>query len=220
MLTSIRSHALRLTCGETQGGLVLPGDAQRAQVEAFVADIYRRHHGACLRSFLPDLLAFRDGDDCVQAVVGLRRGGAEPLFVEQYLDAPAEAVVAAHAGRQVDRRLVVEVGNLAVSTAGDIRPLVAHLTALLHEAGLRWVLFTATRQLRNTFARIGLAPVELADARADRLRDDASDWGNYYAVQPRVVLGDLAAGQAWLHARTGACRDPDAPSLELLARSA
>lgn len=220
MLNPIRSHALRLAGGDTHGGLVLPGNAQRAQVEAFVADIYRRHYGARLRSFLPDLLAFRDGNGSLQAVVGLRRGGAEPLFVEQYLDAPAEAVVSAHAGRQINRRLVVEVGNLAVSIPGDIRPLVAHLTALLHEAGLRWVLFTATRQLRNTFARIGLTTVELAEARADRLRDDASDWGSYYAVQPRVVLGDLAAGQAWLQARMSGSAAAGALPLELLTRSA
>lgn len=220
MLESIGSRTLRLTGGDTHGSLVPPGDAQRAQVEAFVADIYRHHHGARLRSFLPGLLAFRDGDGSVQAVVGLRRGGTEPLFVEQYLDAPAEVIVSSRAGRQVERHHVVEVGNLAVSAPGDIRPLVAHLTAVLHEAGLRWVLFTATRQLRNTFTRIGLAPVELAEARAERLRGDASDWGSYYAVQPRVVLGDLAAGQAWLHARMPESDVASALPLDLLARSA
>lgn len=220
MLTSIGSRTLRLAGGDTHGSIVRSSDAQRARIEAFVADLYRRRHGAQLRSFLPELLAFHDGHGEVRAVVGLRNAAAGPLFLEQYLDAPAEAIVSARTGRQVERRLVVEVGNLAVSAPGDIRALVAHLLALLHDAGLRWVLFTATRQLRNTFARIGLVPMELAEARAERLRGDTSDWGSYYAVQPMVVLGDLDAGQAWLQARASARRAADPMPRGLLARSA
>ena len=79
------------------------------------------------------------------------------------------------------------------------RALIVHLTGTLHAAGLRWVVFAATRQLRNTFDRLHLRTVVLADARADRLDPaDTTDWGRYYAVQPKVVVGDIAAGHAFL----------------------
>ncbi len=38
----------------------------------------------------------------------------------------------------------------------------------------------------------------LAPALQSRLRDDDTDWGSYYATQPQVVCGDVAAGHAFL----------------------
>ena len=40
--------------------------------------------------------------------------------------------------------------------------------------------------------------MELAEARSERLVGDHSDWGSYYDAQPRVMFGDIAAGQAYL----------------------
>lgn len=177
------------------------GAVDRAEVEAFIAHVYLARYGARLRGFLPHLLAFRDADDRLVAAVGLRTGREGPLFVEQYLDAPAQTVVAASLGRAVTRDALVEVGNLAALSAGDARALIVHLTGALHAAGLRWVLFTATRQLRNAFDRLHLSTVVLADADRARVRDDGTDWGRYYEVQPQVLFGDLAAGQAFLQTR-------------------
>lgn len=175
--------------------------ADRTEVEAFIAHVYLARYGARLRSFLPHLLAFRDADGRLVAAVGLRTGGDGPLFVEQYLDAAAETVVSASIGRGVLRTELVEVGNLAALSAGDARALIVHLTGALHAAGLRWVLFTATRQLRNAFDRLHLATVVVADADRARVHDDGTDWGRYYEVQPQVLFGDLAAGHAFLQAR-------------------
>lgn len=187
----------------TQGALVEAGDARRAETEAFIAQVYRARYGASLAAFLPHLLAFRNDAGALRAAVGLRSGDEGPLFVEQYLDVPADDAIAAHLGRPVSRSALVEAGNFGAVRAGDARALIVHMTHWLHLAGFRWVLFAATRQLRNTFDRLHLATVELAPALASRLQGDASDWGRYYDTQPTLMFGDIGAGHAYL-VRSGA----------------
>jgi hypothetical protein len=130
--------------------------------------------------------------------VGTRRAQDGPLFVEQYLDASAEATLAASRGIVARRDQMVEVGNFAAVSPGDSREMIVQLTGILHAAGARWVLFAATRQLRNAFDRLHLGTVELAPARRERLRDDQTEWGRYYDSNPCVLFGDIAAGHAFL----------------------
>lgn len=179
-----------------------PEHPQRGEVEAFIAHVYRERYDARLAGFLPHLLAWRNDAGALQAAAGLRAGGEGALFVEQYLDVPAEAAVAAVAGVPVSRERLVEVGNFAAEGAGDARALILRLTVRLHAAGYRWVLFAATRQLRNAFDRMHLATVALAEADPARLAPGDTDWGRYYDTQPTLMCGDIAAGYAWL-ARTG-----------------
>lgn len=177
---------------------LLGPDDDRRTAESFVARVYREHFDAHLAEFMPWLLVFHDREGRLRAAVGLRPAKGTSLFVEQYLDQPA---VAAALGRCIDRDAMVEVGGLAASCPGDARRLILCLTRGLHRAGLRWVLFAATRQLRNAFDRLGLATVALAPALASRLRPGATDWGRYYDTSPTLVSGDIAAGIAFLAAR-------------------
>jgi hypothetical protein len=180
------------------GTLIDIGDPRRAATEAFIAQVYRARYGAELTRFLPHLLAFHNAAGSLQAAVGLRCGSEGPLFVEQYLDASADSAIAGAIGRPVIRDHLVEVGNFAALTAGDARELIVNLTHVLHSAGFRWVLFAATRQLRNAFDRLHLATVELAEARASRLTGDHNQWGRYYETHPKLMFGDIAAGHAFL----------------------
>lgn len=182
-----------------------PADAvARQEAEAFVAAVYRERYGATLHAFLPWLLAFRDREGTLLAVVGLRPAGLGDLFVEQYLDVPAERAASAALAQACDRDAMVEVGGLAARRPGDARRLILCLTRGLRAAGLRWVLFSATRQLRNAFDRLGLRTVALAPADPARLRPSATDWGRYYETQPMLLCGDLAAGAAFLDAAVAA----------------
>ncbi|GAB3740374.1 thermostable hemolysin [Silanimonas algicola] len=183
---------------------LLGPDDERGTAEAFVARVYRDQFDARLAEFMPWLLVFHDRQGMLRAVVGLRPAKGQPLFVEQYLDQPAEQAVATALGRCIDRDAMVEVGGLAALRPGDARRLILCLTRGLHRAGLRWVLFAATRQLRNAFDRLGLATVALAPALASRLRPGATDWGRYYDTSPTLVSGDIAAGMAFLEAREAA----------------
>lgn len=177
---------------------VATGDDDRHTVEAFVGQIYRLRYGARLDHFLPHLIAYRDKSNGLQAAVGVRDASDGPLFAEHYLDVPAEQVVSAYVGRQVGRSELVEVGNFAATSAGQARNVIVDLTFRLHRRGVRWVVFVATRQLRNAFDRLHLATVEIADARPERVPGGPGEWGSYYDTQPKVMFGDIAAGHAYL----------------------
>lgn len=197
MITSTPSR-LYARPGFASASLVEAGHPQRQEAERFIAAVYLRRYGAQLRSFLPQLLVYRDAHGTLMAAVGMRLGSAGGLFVEQYLDEPAESALAGRMAAPVARSGLAEVGNFAATSSGSARALIPQMTHALHNAGVRWVLFTATRGLRNTFDRLQLQPVVLVPALQSRLRDDDTDWGSYYATQPQVVCGDVAAGHAFL----------------------
>lgn len=198
MISSTTPSRLWSHHGFASASVVEAGHAQRQEVESFIAAVYLRRYGAQLRSFLPQLLAYRDADGALMAVVGMRLGSTGDLFVEQYLDVPAESALATRMAAPVARSGLAEVGNFAAISSGSARALIPQMTHALHHAGVRWVLFTATRGLRNTFDRLQLQPVALAPALQSRVGDDGTDWGSYYATQPEVLCGDVAAGHAFL----------------------
>lgn len=175
-----------------------PCHERRAELERFVAERYRRAYGAHVRQWMPVLVAFDDAEGRLAAVVGTRQAQSHPLFVEQYLDLAAECAVGAALQERVQRRELIEVGNLAASRAGESRALITAMTLLLESAGFRWVLFAATAALRNAFARLQLQTCVLVEARRERLAPDAGDWGRYYDTHPLVLCGDLRLGAAQL----------------------
>lgn len=199
--------------------VVGPLDPHRGEVEQFIADVYRQRYGATLNAFLPHLLAFRDDQGQLLAAVGMRVGNEGALFVEQYLDEPVHALLSRREIANVARDRVAEIGNFAASTPGVARELIVRLTDMLHAAGVRWVVFVATQQLRNTLDRLQLVTVELGDASPESLHGDAAQWGSYYAARPKVVCGNVLAGRAFLYQsrKRDAESPPDAdPALQAL----
>ena len=174
-----------------------PMHAECGEARAFIQQVFRRAHGAEVRTFYPDLLSF-SAAGTRRAVFGYRDGLDLPMFSEQYLDRPAHELACERLGLAVRREEMVEVGNLALAAPGHARWLIAACTAFLAAAGYRWVLFTATRPLANAFARMGLKPLPLAEADASRLPDRGASWGGYYTAGPQVYLGDIHAGHGKL----------------------
>lgn len=203
-----------------QSQVLGPHDPNRDAVERFIADVYRERYGATLHSFLPHLLAFRDAQGVLVAAVGMRLGSEGPLFVEQYLDEPVQALLSQREIATVGRDRIAEIGNFAATSPGIARELIVRLTDLLHAAHVRWVLFAATQQLRNTLDRLHLVTVELGEASPVRLHGDAAAWGSYYQARPKVVCGNVSAGRAFLYQAakraTSASRDAD-PSVQTMA---
>lgn len=101
-------------------GVCLPTDPGRPQVEAFIRDVYLRRYGAVVRSFMPVLVALHDETGIV-AAAGYRSADQSPLFLERYLDAPVETLVARAQDATPDRATIVEVGHLASARAGEGR---------------------------------------------------------------------------------------------------
>ena len=167
------------------------GAPRRAQAEAFIGDIFRRHYGATVRSFAPNLMLLEDNER-ITAAAGWRCAGEDRLFLETYLDEPIEAAVARLAGQPVKREAIVEVGNLAADRPGGSVDVILNLARHLDRLGYEWVAFTATSELIGIFRRLGLPPLALAPADPERLGADAADWGSYYDSRPIVVAGRIA----------------------------
>lgn len=162
---------------------------QRSVLEAFVHARYADTYQADITHFLPYLLATRH-EESLQGVVGLRPGASGAFFVEQYLDAPIEQVIAANRGLPVDRSQVIETGNLAANRGGS-QLLFVVLTEVLHRAGYRWITFTATGQVISLLHKLCFEPQVLCAADPQRLGEQIRDWGTYYDQCPSVVIGDL-----------------------------
>lgn len=165
---------------------------------AFVRQRYWRYYGAHARVTAPHLIILRDPTGGCRAVAGLTPASDKPLFLEQYLDQPVEALATRQAGTTIDRNKIWEIANLAADGSGAGRMLFVALTARLASLGGEWVAFTATTQVRNMFNRLGLSPVSVADADPERLGDGALCWGRYYQHNPKVMLGHVPPGHRYL----------------------
>jgi hypothetical protein len=188
-------HAAALTrlavCG--------PSHADREELEAFVQNAFQRKHGASVRTFLPQLVGLRDPAGTLIGVAGYRGAASGALYLEQYLPQPIERLIAAREpGWHTQRADVAEIGNFACRDCATAMTMVAILADFLTSQGHRWVVFTGTRTVRGIMRHLGIPLAELARADKSRVVVTSDDWGEYYATDPRVMLGYVPAycGQA------------------------
>lgn len=167
---------------------------EQRRLQDFIQAAYQRAFDARIPHFLPLLAGLYRADGELVAACGLQLAGPAPLYLEQYLDQPAERLLAGQRGISVPRASLVEIGNLATSAPGNGRLMFAAVCRQLYRQGQQWVVFTATQPLLNSFHRLHLSPLELATADPSRVGGDAAHWGRYYQHQPRVMAGELAEG--------------------------
>lgn len=170
------------------------GQQCRSLVENFIRDRFYERYDAHIQHFMPYLLALVDATGHLQGAVGLRSAASGPLFLERYLGQPIEREIALRNGRVLTRDEIVEVGNLGTLQAGHSRLLIVAVTDLLIAQGFRWICFTGTPSLLNSFRRLELSPLSLGEARADCLGVEQAHWGTYYATRPQVMAGDILGG--------------------------
>jgi hypothetical protein len=172
------------------------GDAGRHALESFIHNTFKQSYGADIHHFLPRLMSLSNHKDELIAAVGFHPAQNEPLFLEQYLDRPIEDLLSCQRGHPVQRGKIMEVGNLAVATAGGARGLIIALTSYIKGAGFDWVVFTAVPSLINSFRKMGLEIIPLVEARKERLVTGSERWGSYYDSDPVVVAGNVNQGFA------------------------
>lgn len=191
-LTDSRRRALGRTLRLAEVGSDAPA---RPELEAFVREKFQRGHGATVSTFMPTLLSFRDASGDLRGVIGLRAAAPAPLYLEQYLEQPIESAIAAATGQRVQRREVVEVGNLAGANCRAAMRMVAALPSYLLSHDYQWIVFTATNAVRGILQGFGAPLVELAQADGSRVADGSDRWGSYYEKDPRVLAGYLPASR-------------------------
>lgn len=185
----------------------LAGHPRRA-VEAYIQRRFSEQHEARVTQFMPSLLGLQAADGILHGAVGLRGAGEGALFLEQYLDGPIEQAIEPLFGSRIVRDEIVEVGNLAADGRGTARRLIVELSSWLARGGFRWVTFTGTPALLNSFQRLGLPLTRIASADPARVGAQRSAWGRYYDLRPQVMVGEIPVGCRVLAGLTGG--DPDA----------
>lgn len=163
---------------------------------AAIPMIRKRYAGAFGAALEPGFGCYvqRGSSPAAGAALGYARAGAAPLFLERYLDRPIEALAAVALGREVARTAIVEIGNLAAGNALAMIELwgaAANDLAASCEIGAA----TLTAPLRGYFARLGIPVYELAPASRECAGAGVADWGNYYELDPKVCIGEIAVGQ-------------------------
>ncbi len=160
----------------------------RKEVESFIKRIFNQAHGANVKHFMPQMLCLRDPHKHLLAVSGMRSAKQEVLFLERYLNAPVEDVIAQHANTKVKRHQIVEIGNLAVERPSFTRLLMAALSAHLYSTDAEWIVFSALPVVRNAVAKTHHEMFVLADATLEKIApEDRADWGSYYDHHPQVI---------------------------------
>ena len=124
----------------------------------FVDQVFCREYGADRAASFPTYLASATG-----AVLGYRRAGDGPLFLEAYLDRPIEDFVGQAFGRDIARHAIIEIGNLASTNAMAMVDLWGAAANDLGASG-EVVVATLTGSLRRMFRRIGIALHDLGTA--------------------------------------------------------
>jgi hypothetical protein len=180
-----------------------PASPHRAMLETFVRTEFLAHFGARVRHFMPELLALRNGEGSVRAVVGCRAAVAKRLFLETYTREPIESALARQ-GVLVPRENIVEIGNLACRNATAAIAIVRALVPYLLGAGYTWVVFTGADTIMNVFRYLGLTPRALCPADPLLLGDARHEWGTYYDHNPYVMAGRIEDGARAAFARTAA----------------
>lgn len=169
-------------------------DTGRQALEEFIHHTFKRAYGANVQHFLPRLMSLKNHQDNLLAAVGFHAAKNDPLFLEQYLDNPVEGVLSEKLGCHVQRRNIMEIGNLAVASAGGARGLIIALTSYIKGAGFDWVVFTAVPSLVNSFKKMELEIIPLMEAKKERLINGRDQWGSYYNTKPIVVAGNVRQG--------------------------
>ena len=185
---------------EAPGGLPHhpnPAATDRLEIEHFIRDVFARRFDACVPIFMPELVARRDAGGRVVAAAGIRVA-SEPLYLEQYLDAPVECCIERLTGQRPARSRVAEVGQLAAASAGEGQRMIVELALRLSARRFEWVVATLTRELQQRFARMGIRPLLLNKADPGRLSGGASAWGRYYEHNPLVLAGHLPSAMTRL----------------------
>ena len=189
--TSFRKIIEWLEMPDSTIELYSPLDKQRLEVQDYIAKQYKNIYQAEIQEFLPFLMSFQC-KNLVSAAVGFKSAGNNPLFVEQYLDAPVETAMSELVQQDIERKSIIEIGNLAATWKGTSQLVLAILPIILERAGYKWAVFTATSQVDKLLKKIQINMTTLCEADVNRVNNEDAIWGTYYnQSSPHVVFGSL-----------------------------
>jgi hypothetical protein len=166
------------------------GSPNRGEVEAYIGDVFAKAYGAKVAGYAPVLVSMSCAGN-ISAAAGIRPAATEPLFLEQYLDAPVEQVLSNNYAQPVARDQIFELGNLAALRPGVCQLIYLIMAGFLQRTDLRYAVFAGTRQVAKGVGKLGFCMETIVAADPARLGGAAADWGSYYDNDPHVMVLDL-----------------------------
>jgi hypothetical protein len=179
------------------------GRDERSRLEGFINQVFKRYYNTKIEQFYPCLLSIESPNhqvsgqvSLIKAVAVVRCAAEETLFSEHYLDNPLKTELYQLYGKIISREYIVEIGNLAPANIGQMRWLIASITAFLQAAGFKYIIFTGVSGVYNAFQRMDIPLKFITKAKQNRLPLTLKNqWGDeYYQLQPKVMAGDIAQG--------------------------
>lgn len=186
----IRHYDYELQCNR-------PDEPGYLRASNLVAEVFKKVYDARCSHFLPLLLSMKS-DNNLHGALGMRPAATDELYLEQYLTRPVEQEISRCFKTPVVRNQVVEIGNLVVKSCGAGQFMLALLGTIVKQAGLRWLVFTATPQVEAMLHKIHWHTEEVCQADVTRLQDNKSHWGRYYETKPRVRVGNIEEAEEFL----------------------
>lgn len=178
---------------------------ERTRVEQFIKSIYLKSYGARIEINYPVLMSVCNSAGDILAAAGFRYAADAPLFLERYIDTPIEQALSELYKGPLERRDIVEIGNLASGGGGASVFLFAALSAYLDSQGVRYATITGTQLISERLRKLGLKPHTICDANINRLpQGEQEKWGSYYDACPRVLAGSVRDGVRRLEKALGA----------------
>lgn len=171
---------------------------ERQRVENFIKGIYKHSYDADIDVDYPVLMSIRNSDNEILSAVGFRYADKEPLFLEQYTNAPIENIL------DCKRQEIVEIGNLASAGQGASVFLFAALASYLSNKNIHYATITGTDFLHRYFKKSGMKPRKICDAELLAVQSGTQNWGSYYDTHPRVLVGSVEDGVKRLKTILGA----------------
>ena len=169
--------------------LTLDSDKRR-EAENYIQARFRAAYGADIHEFHNELLTMHCAGG-LSAIAGISKAAHRQLFLEQYTELPVEKELARIKRYEVDRHSIVEIGNLVATNNGSSLALFVVLASVLSRAGYKYMVFTATEQLRSQLLRLGFKTDTICQANPQRLHLSSDQWGSYYDSKPVVVTGSI-----------------------------
>jgi hypothetical protein len=165
---------------------------QRGAFEGFIEARFAKAYGARIETHYPLIAGLTHPDGAVLAAAGVRFAETKPLFLERYLDQPIDQALAGAFGRPVVRDEVVEIGSLAADGAATTLDLFTRLANWLALDGRRRIAVATVRpELARLLIHSGFNLRLVGAAAAERLGDEAAQWGSYYDRGPQVFAGEV-----------------------------
>jgi len=163
---------------------------KRDSAECLIKDTFKATYNAEVKDFLPLLIAAKNNEK-LDAVIGVGGAVNAPLYLESYLNLSIETEINKHCNLTVQRKNIVEIGNLVANRGGVSRQLFIVLALALKKIGIEWVSFTATPHVELLLQKLTFEPIEICAAQEISVVNGQSNWGTYYGSVPKVCIGNV-----------------------------